>query len=463
MRAINTSGADGVFGRPLPQAPEAERAVLGSLLINASALERVSGIIVPDDFASGANSTIYTTCLELDADGIEPDILTVIARLRERKMISRVGGAEYIAGLIDRIPDCARVETYARMVRRKAQLRELMVAGADLIARAGESVDDPEDIAAELSERLQLIRPADVTASVLTLDDVGDKVLSLYEGGGVARGAKTGWASLDEYFTIPRGSFTLVTGIPGHGKSGFIDQLGINVARLHKWQVAMFSAENWPPESHVASLIEKYVGKPFNEGPTARMTPDEIRAGLAFVSRHFRFINPSAEGMTIDRLLGIASALAVTQPIDVLTIDPWNELQHDRADGVTETEYISVCLSKVRRWAKEHRSHVFLVAHPAKMQKDRESGKYQVPTPYDVSGSAHWRNKADQCLAVYRDITNGDDDPAVAIHVQKIRRREHGRIGQVVLHYDRVTSEYHDPARPRRFADVRRFAAEGRA
>jgi twinkle protein len=215
--------------------------------------------------------------------------------------------------------------------------------------------------------------------------------------------------------------------------------------------VVMFSAENFPPESHIASLIEKYTGQPFSKGITPQMSEQEMRRGQAFIEKHFRFINPASEGMTLDRLLAISSALAEMRPVDVLTVDPWNELHHERSQHVSETEYVSVQLTKLRRWARKHRAHVYLVAHPQKMQKDRDTGKYGVPTPYDVSGSAHWRNKADYCLTVYRDITAGDDDTNVAVHVQKVRRREMGRLGQVMLTYDKVTSEYRDGQAPRQY------------
>jgi twinkle protein len=86
--------------------------------------------------------------------------------------------------------------------------------------------------------------------------------------------------------------------------------------------------------------------------------------------------------------------------------------------------------------------HVWLVAHPAKLFKEA-NGKYPVPTPYDVSGSAHWRNKADNCIAVWRDQS---ESRAVEIHVQKIRHKTTGRIGMVNLSYDAITGRYFDGA-----------------
>ena len=314
----------------------------------------------------------------------------------------------------------------------------------------------PEEIAAELAEQLQQVRPSDAMDALMPLDSIAPNLARLYAAGGVERGATTGWPSLDSYYTVARGAWTLVTGVPGHGKSGWLDNLTLNLARKNDWQIVMFSAENFPQESHIASMIEKLVSMPFNEGPNARMKLPDVERGLMFLDRHYRFIDPAAERMTLDRILAIATGLAETRQVDVLTIDPWNELHHDYPQGLTETQYISVQLTKVRRWARKHNAHVYLVAHPQKMQKDRDSGKYGVPTPYDVSGGAHWRNKADYCICVYRDTADGDDDSSVAIYVQKVRRREMGRLGQVVLNYDKVTSEYSDPAKPRMWREMER-------
>jgi twinkle protein len=67
-----------------------------------------------------------------------------------------------------------------------------------------------------------------------------------------------------------------------------------------------------------------------------------------------------------------------------------------------------------------------------------------VPTPYDVAGSAHWRNKADNCIAIWRDTAK--DTRTVEVHVQKVRKKSVGKVGMATLVYDRVTGQYHDVA-----------------
>ena len=122
-------------------------------------------------------------------------------------------------------------------------------------------------------------------------------------------------------------------------------------------------------------------------------------------------------------------------------LDPWNEFDHRRPATLTETEYISECLGKLRRFARSHQLHIWLVAHPMKLRR-REDETYPVPTPYDISGSAHWRNKADNCLCVWRDEQNPQDP--VKLYVQKIRFREVGTVGVVDLQFNPVNGRYEE-------------------
>lgn len=276
----------------------------------------------------------------------------------------------------------------------------------------------------------------------------------LYETG-IQPGESTGWKSLDAHYTVKPREWTLVTGIPGHGKSAFLDGLMVNLAREKDWRWAVFSAENLPHERHAADLAAQYIGRPFNQDPRkarARISEEEFTWAAMFLEDHFTWMNPHEDNCTVDRILQIGQMLAESGPgIQGLVIDPWNELDHSRPANITETEYVSKCLSKIRKFARDREVHVFLVAHPTKLQRiQRKSGDpndestvYPVPTPYDVSGSAHWRNKADNCICVWRDVIR--EHYGVDIHVQKIRFRENGSVGLVHLAHDLATNQLIDP------------------
>lgn len=308
-------------------------------------------------------------------------------------------------------------------------------------------MNDFEDAsrAADLVMRAQL--------SAVSPSMLAEQVLGLWDEG-QPPGDRTGWLSLDKHYTVMPGQMTVVTGWPGSGKSEWLDALLLNLAH-QGWRFGIFSPENHPAETHVAKFVEKYLGKPFADGFTARATKEETSDALNEISEWFAFLLRSSDSdkeiFSIEDVLAAAEAHFRMEGIwrskeikRGLVIDPWNELEHVRPQHMAETEYISKTLSLVRSWARASSVHVWIVAHPQKLARDRESGKLPVPKPDSISGSQHWWNKCDNAVTVWRPL----DEPmkkTVQIHVQKVRFKHIGRPGVVDLEYDRVTGRYHEP------------------
>jgi len=287
---------------------------------------------------------------------------------------------------------------------------------------------------------IEQARPFPVV-DVITVADLADEIMAL-AASGLPRGLSTGWAQLDEVFTIVPGQLTIITGIPSHGKSQFVDALAINMMQLHGWQFAICSPENYPTALHGVNLMEKWTNATVRSAPIteARMLhAHEIPAALAAMNASFVFIAPP-DAMTIPAVLERATSLVKRRGVQGLILDPFNEFDHQRERGQTEAEYISNTLGEIRRWGRRWGVHVFLVAHPVKMQKD-DQGNYPVPTPYDINGGAAWRNKSENCLTVWRDMNVTDG--IVQIHTQKIRHRNLGVMPAMVeLRFNRWTSRY---------------------
>jgi twinkle protein len=260
---------------------------------------------------------------------------------------------------------------------------------------------------------------------------------------GQERGKSTGWAALDEHYTVRPGELTVVTGIPGSGKSNWLDALMVNLAKLHGWQFAVFSPENQPLADHAARVVEKWAEMPFSPGPSQRMDRQTLELGLEWVGNHFTWILPD-DDWSLDKVLDTAEGIVLRDGIKGLVIDPWNELESMRPTHMSETEYISNSLRIIRQFGRRHGVHVWVVVHPAKLYRDKDVN-YPVPTLYDCAGSSHWRNKADNGIVVWRDLGK-EDEPEVQIHIQKIRFRQVGLRGMVPLHYRAKTATYSDQA-----------------
>lgn len=286
-----------------------------------------------------------------------------------------------------------------------------------------------------------------MTGNVLPIeigDDLGERCLRLYEKG-LPAGDSTGWPTVDRHYTVAPQQWTLITGTPGSGKSEWLDALMVNLAENARWHFALYSPENHPTEIHLAKLAEKRVRKPFGAGPTTRMTPEELRKAIDWVTAHFYWLKP--EYPTCAELFEAANYFREPSRKLGVVFDPWNTLEHLRPREQTETEYISSTLTEITNWCRRSRLHTFIVAHPAKLQRNKD-GSRPVPTPYDVAGSAHWYAKADNIICINRDqLDNGQD---VEVHIQKIRFKHIGRLGSVDLKYDRVVGRYFEAPWARR-------------
>lgn len=266
-----------------------------------------------------------------------------------------------------------------------------------------------------------------------------EEAAMLYDTGGLPKGDATGWDVVDDLYTVGRGQWTVVTGTPGSGKSEFIDAMCVNLAERGDWLFAVYSPENFPCSTHLVKLVEKRIRKPFGEGVTQRMTKVEYKDGAAWVLDRFIWLDPDLK--TPETL--IETALSYGRYYDSpkklgIVLDPWNTLEHKRG-GMNETDYVSFVLSEVTKLCRSTGAHIWLVVHPAKIPRNKD-GTRPVPTPYDISGSAHWYNKADNIITVHRDqVEQGQN---VEIHVQKVRFKHIGHPGVAVLKHDKVTGRY---------------------
>lgn len=278
---------------------------------------------------------------------------------------------------------------------------------------------------------------------IYSANDFRQDIFDEYREGGIKGGVSTGLNNVDQFYTVKEGQISIVTGIPSHGKSSWLTAALINIARKDGWHFAIFSPENNPVNQFIQRMASTYIGKPFNKGYRERMTPEEIESAILWLSGRFKHLMPGIDMQyRVDDILKLAQICVKRHGIKGMVVDPWNEIDHTRPGNLSETEYISQSLTKFRAFSRAYDVHVWVVAHPMKPQKDKATGKYPPPTAYDISGSAHWRNKADNVLCVYRDEM--DESKEVEIHVQKVRFREIGRPGLAQVRFDTATGRYQD-------------------
>ena len=280
-----------------------------------------------------------------------------------------------------------------------------------------------------------------------------DKLMNLYEHG-LPTSYSTGSFALDHYYTVMPGELTVVTGIPGHGKSSFVEWLMINLIKEHKFRFGLFTPEHEPVETHIARLAELIDGRPFSKDVPAhkRMSLDGINNAVRLLEEHCHYVIPDALNRKVDDILGLAKVLVAREGIKGLIVDPWNEISMEEM-GASETHFIREALGKFRRFARSHQVAIWIVAHPAKQYKDKITGDYRPPNLYDISGSSRWRDMCDNGITIFRKAENeGEDRHAVELHVGKIKHKYVGQVGNVDMRYDydsgRFTDQLHEIKQP---------------
>lgn len=250
---------------------------------------------------------------------------------------------------------------------------------------------------------------------VVLVEDVEDDAVDLYNQPD-HKGLSTGWNDVDPNYLISKSEVSVVTGVPNMGKSEWMDALMVNMIQLYGWKFAIFSAENFPVKHHLIKLAGKFARKPF--WGEERMDEKTLRSSLKALNNYVKFIGTQEESVTIESILEQTRLLNYRYGVNGLIVDPWNTIEHKYGDGENETNYISRVLSQLNTFAKVNEMHIWVVAHPRKMENDSDR-KPVVPNPYDISGSANWFNKCDNAITIHRHRNEFED--YVGVHVNKIR------------------------------------------
>jgi len=273
---------------------------------------------------------------------------------------------------------------------------------------------------------------------ILNLEDFEDELDFIYENG-YPKGLKCKIPEFDDLLSFYPGQMTIFTGIPGSGKSEFVNWIMVSLSKFHdvKWGIASFETT---PTLHATQLAEKFNDKSFGfrKDPAHRMNPTEYRFAKDMIRRYFYFLNLDMISVTMDGLLQKAEELILRKGITGLLFDPWNCIEHKRPAGMSETEYVLVCLNKFIHFIGRYKVHGFLVAHPTKMPKDPKTKQAHIPTLNDISGSAHFFNRTHNGVTIHRDKATG----MVGVYVQKVKHSWLGQLGFCTFGYNTMTRQY---------------------
>ena len=242
--------------------------------------------------------------------------------------------------------------------------------------------------------------------------------------------------------TLSHGVYIL-TGIPGSGKTTWLNNVIAHSIKAHGYRWGVFSPESMPYEEMLATMVEittntSMYGK-YNTDITSHA---DIEAGMSMLAENLKLIEiEDDEALRIESIMETMQSMIEIYNTNAFAIDPYNEFSHTRDKNISETEYVSYFLQRARKFTRKNKVMLWLVAHPKKMQKN-DDGEYSCPTLYDIAGSANFNNKADFGVAIRRHPYVADSPSMSSVHVLKSRKKHVAEVGEYELEFNVATSKY---------------------
>lgn len=266
---------------------------------------------------------------------------------------------------------------------------------------------------------------------VATVDTAMEQLRQLTEQG-VPRPPGIKLHGFTHLIRFETGRLMVISGYPGAGKSSFADFIMMSLAVEQGWKAAVYSPEKYPLELHYYELGQLLMGR---EMTTKNFPPRALERGVDWLRRHVFHITDDCS--QIEDILATASQLVRREQVRVLLLDPFNYIDLPVLSGANDTQKISHVLRNIVEFAHRHNVLVILVAHPKKPQDERHKGRVgDMPSLYDIAGSADFYNKCDYGVIVQR------SNALTFVHVLKVRFRHLGQLGVRAFTYSAASGRF---------------------
>ena len=389
-----------------PQNIEAERALLGSILIDGHSIIKVIDLVEPEDFYRKEHQLIFTAMLRLFEKGSPIDAVTVYEELGNMKVQSEAGGMEYLIDLIDTVATSAHVTQYAKAIRDKSILRNLIRTAYEIAYKCYNSdTDDVEDIVDEAESMIFKISERYIKEDFSPTSDLVRLAISKLEALSQKRdritGIPTGYYELDSLTAgLHPSDLIIVAARPGMGKTAFALNIAANAAINEKRKVAIFSLEMSKEQLAMRLLAQ-----------TARVDYQKLRTGV-LNKDDWKNIIDAAEILTeapifIDDTPGIsviemrakARRLKHEQGLDLIIVD-YLQLIKGRGRSENRQQEISEISRSLKILAKELNVPVIAVSQLSRAVEARQDKRPQLS---DLRESGAIEQDADLVIFIYRE------------------------------------------------------------
>ncbi len=443
---LHTQHSEQLLGKSLPAHLDAEKAVLGALLLNDSWIAQVIEILQPDDFYSQQHKIIYDHIVQLNQQYKRVDLVTLQDELQKKGQLDFIGGVVYLISLQEEIPSAGLITQHAQIIKEKAILRDLIHSATGIISNCynqnNEQIDAVLDQAEKTIFQISNKRSSESFVQLnIWLKKTFAHLSDIKSHSKGITGVPTGFKKLDAITSgFQPGDFIVFAGRPSMGKTAFSLSL-VNYAAEQNFAVGIFSLE-MAAEQLTLRLLSGESGVPLHNIRNATITSDEwieLTNVAARLADNKIFIDDTAM-LNIMDLRAKARKLKIEHDVKLLVID-YLQLLHSAKKHENRHQEVSEISRSIKSLAKELNIPILACAQLSRAVDSRMDKR---PMLSDLRESGAIEQDADLIMFLYRDVVYNPETENPSLAEVIIGKQRNGPTGTVYLNFARELTKFQD-------------------
>jgi replicative DNA helicase len=432
-----------------PHSLEAEKNILGGILVKNTNLNVVLSILSPEDFYQEGNRKILEKIISLVDKNLPVDLLTITEALQRGGELEEVGGASYLSSLMDGVPKSLNVEYHAQIVKEKALLRRLILSSAKIMTSSYEQKEDADQLLNEAQSAIievaeQRIKPGFVPVRDLAAPAI-ETIDTLRSRQEAVTGIPTGFRDLDALTAgFHKSEFVVVAARPSMGKTALCLNISEHVGVMTEYSVGFFSLEMAKEQLAMRLLCSE-----------AQLDLQKVRTGFVG-DREFERLKLAAEvlsqaniyvdetpALTVMEMKAKARRLKMEQHLDLLFID-YMQLMRGGTRFENRTQEISYISRSLKELAKELQIPVVGISQLSR-SPEKERRARPKPQLSDLRESGAIEQDADVVIFIYRDeFYHPEDETKRGIAEVNVAKQRNGPTGELSLAFLNKFARFND-------------------
>lgn len=432
-----------------PQNIEAERSVLGALMLDKDAIIKIANLIRLGDFYRDDHNTIYEAMMELYEQREPIDVLSLSNRLEEKKELDKIGGSSYLTELVNSVPSSSNITHYAKVVQKKSTLRKLIIIANEIVELGYQESEDVEKLLDEAEQKLFSVSQKYIKQDFIPIKSILEaafnRIDELHKGDHKLRGIPTGYPDMDNILAgFQKSDLVILAARPSIGKTTLALDLARQVAVKEKVPVGIFSLE-MGADQLIDRMLAAQSGVDLWRLRTGRLKTGEgdddferIGQAMGVLSEAPIFIDDAGSANVME-MRTMARRLQSEHKVGLIIIDYLQLMEGRSRSGDNRVNEISEISRALKQLARELNIPIIALSQ---LSRNVESRSPQIPKLSDLRESGSIEQDADVVMFLYREDREKPDTPNKNIVEVHIAKHRNGPVGKLSLYFKEESTTF---------------------